>query len=69
MKRGRRSFVKKLNSIFILIFVLVILCLGEGVAEKASRPIHTYSIVARDPDTGQLGVAVQSHWFSGMRRH
>jgi uncharacterized Ntn-hydrolase superfamily protein len=25
---------------------------------------HTYSIVARDPETGQLGVAVQSHWFS-----
>lgn len=24
----------------------------------------TYSIVARDPGTGQLGVAVQSHWFS-----
>lgn len=24
----------------------------------------TYSIVARDPVTGQLGVAVQSHWFS-----
>ncbi len=24
---------------------------------------HTYSIVARDPDTGQLGVAVQSHYF------
>jgi uncharacterized Ntn-hydrolase superfamily protein len=24
----------------------------------------TYSIVARDPDTGQIGVAVQSHWFS-----
>jgi uncharacterized Ntn-hydrolase superfamily protein len=24
----------------------------------------TYSIVARDPATGQLGVAVQSHWFS-----
>ena len=29
-----------------------------------SRPVHTYSIVARDPETGQLGVAVQSHWFS-----
>ena len=28
------------------------------------RPIHTYSIVARDPTTGQLGVAVQSHYFS-----
>lgn len=24
----------------------------------------TYSIVARDLDTGQLGVAVQSHWFA-----
>lgn len=24
----------------------------------------TYSIVARDPDTGEMGVAVQSHWFS-----
>ncbi len=29
-----------------------------------ARPVHTYSIVARDPATGQLGVAVQSHWFS-----
>ncbi len=28
------------------------------------RPVHTFSIVARDPDTGELGVAVQSHWFS-----
>ncbi len=25
---------------------------------------HTFSIVARDPVTGSLGVAVQSHWFS-----
>ncbi len=24
----------------------------------------TYSIVARDPQNGELGVAVQSHWFS-----
>ena len=28
------------------------------------RPVHTFSIVARDADTGQLGAAVQSHWFS-----
>jgi len=28
------------------------------------RPVHTYSIVAHDPATGELGVAVQSHWFS-----
>ena len=25
---------------------------------------HTFSIVARDPSTGEMGVAVQSHWFS-----
>jgi uncharacterized Ntn-hydrolase superfamily protein len=24
----------------------------------------TYSLIARDPETGELGVAVQSHWFS-----
>lgn len=24
----------------------------------------TYSLVVREPDTGRLGVAVQSHWFS-----
>ena len=28
------------------------------------RPVATYSIVARDAETGELGVAVQSHWFS-----
>jgi len=28
------------------------------------RPVATYSIVARDAATGQIGVAVQSHWFS-----
>ena len=26
--------------------------------------IHTYSIVARDPNTGKIGVGVQSHYFS-----
>ena len=40
----------------------------SGVASDKStrplRPVHTFSIVARDPATGELGVAVQSHWFS-----
>jgi len=27
------------------------------------RPVSTYSIVARDPSTGEIGVAVQSHAF------
>lgn len=30
---------------------------------QLKRPVHTYSIVARDKETGQLGVAVQSHYF------
>jgi uncharacterized Ntn-hydrolase superfamily protein len=33
-------------------------------ADPPLRPVHTYSIVARDAASGQLGVAVQSHWFS-----
>ncbi|MGR3343726.1 MAG: DUF1028 domain-containing protein, partial [Paracoccaceae bacterium] len=36
----------------------------NGPSVRRIRPIHTYSIVARDPETGQMGVAVQSHWFS-----
>ena len=34
------------------------------LAASPVRPVATYSIVARDPATGELGVAVQSHWFS-----
>src|SRR5436853_1252099 len=28
------------------------------------RPVSTFSIVARDSQTGEIGVAVQSHWFA-----
>ena len=31
---------------------------------SADPLVHTFSIVARDAATGDLGVAVQSHWFS-----
>ena len=33
------------------------------ISSRAMRH-GTYSIVAHDPDTGELGAAVQSHWFS-----
>ena len=33
-------------------------------AAERGRPVHTYSIVAIDKSTGDMGVAVQSHWFS-----
>jgi uncharacterized Ntn-hydrolase superfamily protein len=35
-----------------------------AVAARPARPHGTYSIVALDPETGELGAAVQSHWFS-----
>jgi len=31
---------------------------------RPSQLAHTFSIVARDPQSGEMGVAVQSHWFS-----
>ncbi|MFQ5768195.1 MAG: DUF1028 domain-containing protein, partial [Acidobacteriota bacterium] len=34
------------------------------IIRPAGHLAHTFSIVARDPKTGELGVAVQSHWFS-----
>ena len=40
--------------------MLLVLAGGAPPAPVA----HTYSIVARDPATGELGVAVQSHYFS-----
>ena len=50
-------------------FVFTILLLAVATSAAAGqpspiRPVSTYSIVALDPDTGELGVAVQSHWFS-----
>lgn len=33
-------------------------------AARAAEPVATFSIVARDPDTGELGVAVESKFFA-----
>jgi uncharacterized Ntn-hydrolase superfamily protein len=51
--------------------LVAVLIAGTSVAGAATasspeprRPVHTYSIVARDPASGEIGVAVQSHWFS-----
>ncbi len=47
----------------LLRMLLILLCAGACLAQPR-RPVATYSIVARDPGTGQMGIAVQSHWFS-----
>ena len=50
---------------FLAWFLLLTGMPAAGQPQPAAvRPVNTYSIVARDPETGQLGVAVQSHWFS-----
>ncbi|MEQ8179176.1 MAG: DUF1028 domain-containing protein [Amphiplicatus sp.] len=54
------------------LFAAAILCCCSTVAlanddfgaADPKRPVSTYSIVARDAASGEIGVAVQSHWFS-----
>ncbi len=52
------------SPVSILVALLLLPAMAQAVAPSPLRPVTTYSIVARDPATGQLGVAVQSHWFS-----
>jgi uncharacterized Ntn-hydrolase superfamily protein len=44
--------------------MLVPMLLVTGAPGGPSPLAHTFSIVARDPATGEMGVAVQSHYFS-----
>jgi uncharacterized Ntn-hydrolase superfamily protein len=49
----------------ILITTLVFLAVGTpGLAQSTHPPVATFSIVAHDPGTGEMGVAVQSKYFS-----
>jgi len=44
--------------------LMPLLVVVPGVRPAPAPLAHTYSIVARDPATGEMGVAVQSHYFS-----
>lgn len=49
----------------ILLFAIALSVQSIAQNTKPSDPLaHTFSIVARDPKTGEMAVAVQSHWFS-----
>jgi uncharacterized Ntn-hydrolase superfamily protein len=48
---------------YLLIITLLAIPLATQPSTVPKRPVNTYSIVAYDPNTRQLGVAVQSHWF------
>jgi len=52
---------------YIKLYLVILFLSIELLAQvyNSNEPLaHTYSIVARDPQTGEMGVAVQSHWFS-----
>jgi uncharacterized Ntn-hydrolase superfamily protein len=57
-----------MRSVLLLSILMILssdLCAQANISRVSPvRPVSTYSIVARDPETGELGVAVQSHWFS-----
>ena len=57
-----------MRTLRVLIFLMILapaIHASEPVPRVSPiRPVSTYSIVARDAETGDLGVAVQSHWFS-----
>jgi uncharacterized Ntn-hydrolase superfamily protein len=46
-----------------VLVAFILLNLGFLYAQTNGRPVHTYSIVAYDSVNGQMGIAVQSHWF------
>lgn len=48
----------------IIVFVSIVISTSAQTFFGLEPLAHTYSIVARDPQTGEMGVAVQSHWFS-----
>ena len=63
-----RTISYKIEAIPLRFLLLIGVSIVPGVADSDGfsqrRPVSTYSIVARDSVTGQVGVAVQSHWFS-----
>jgi uncharacterized Ntn-hydrolase superfamily protein len=56
--------MKHIIALFISVFACLPAISFATDLSRPLRPVHTYSIVARDAETGELGAAVQSHWFS-----
>jgi len=57
--------MKKVKILFVLLSILIFTTLIKGQSFYSSNPLaHTYSIIAVDSAAGEMGGAVQSHWFS-----
>ena len=55
---------KRLIRLFLFLAAAILFSSLLSTGEVKGRPGHTYSIVAIDKETGEMGAAVQSHWFS-----
>lgn len=59
------QFTMKTKLLHLSIIILSTMNLNSQSLFNKSEPFaHTFSIVARDSITGEMGVAVQSHWFN-----
>lgn len=54
----------RFSIVILAAFLFSLSGISQQVYSKKEPFAHTYSIVARDTVTGEMGVAVQSHWFS-----
>ncbi len=56
--------MEKKKLIMLLLLILFQKAMNAQVYKQDASLAHTFSIVARDPVTGEMAVGVQSHWFS-----
>ncbi len=56
--------MQKIYMIVYLLFTFISFQISAQTFFGNEPLAHTFSIVARDTETGEMGVAVQSHWFS-----
>jgi uncharacterized Ntn-hydrolase superfamily protein len=59
----KKRIIKNMKNLFVVLLSVLSIS-GFSQTNKPSDLAHTFSIVARDERTGEIAVAVQSHWFS-----
>ena len=64
IKLGLQFFYMKQFFTTCFLFIYLNLSAQKTFYSNNSMLAHTFSIVAKDPKTGEMAVAVQSHWFS-----
>jgi uncharacterized Ntn-hydrolase superfamily protein len=56
--------IRRLIRLFLSLAAAILVAGLPSAAELKGPPGHTFSIIAVDKQTGEMGAAVQSHWFS-----